>query len=86
MEFEDWLEQRKYVPAIEAFRDRMQFLKHHEKKQLIKKDVVLNGKDPLSDRLIQKMTNQFASHIMENPDAAEETIRLMNRIFHLELE
>ena len=85
-EFEDWLEQRKYVPAIEAFRDRMQFLKHHEKKQLIKKDVVLNGKDPLSDRLIQKMTNQFASHIMENPDAAEETIRLMNRIFHLELE
>lgn len=85
-EFEDWIEARKYVPAIEAFKDRMEFLKHHEKKQLQKKEVKLNGKDPLSERLIQKMTNQFASHIMENPDSADEVIELMNKVFNLELE
>ncbi len=85
-EFEDWIEARKYVPAIEAFKDRMEFLKHHEKKQLLKKEVKLNGKDPLSERLIQKMTNQFASHIMENPDSADEVIELMNKVFNLELE
>lgn len=85
-EFEDWLEARKLVPAIEAFRDRMTFLKHHEKKQLIKKEVKLNGKDPLSERLIQKMTNQFAAHIMENPDSADEVIEIMSKIFHLEIE
>ncbi|MDG4945538.1 glutamyl-tRNA reductase [Weeksellaceae bacterium KMM 9713] len=85
-EFEDWIESRKYVPAIEAFKDRMEFLKYHEKKQLQKKEVELNGKDPLSERLIQKMTNQFASHIMENPDSADEVIELMNKVFNLELE
>lgn len=85
-EFEDWIEARKYVPAIEAFRDRMEFLKFHEKKQLRKKEVALNGKDPLSERLIQKMTNQFASHIMEHPDSADEVIQIMNKIFHLDLE
>lgn len=85
-EFEDWIESRKFVPAIEAFRSRMEFLKFHEKKQLLKKEVRLNGKDPLSERLIQKMTNQFASHIMHNPESADEVIDLMNKIFHLELE
>ena len=85
-EFQDWIESRKFVPAIEAFRERMEFLKVHEKKQLIKKDVPLNGKDPLSERLIQKMTNQFAAHIMENPDSADQVIELMNKMFHLELE
>lgn len=85
-EFEDWLDARKYVPAIEAFKERMKFLKLHEKKQLLKKDVALNEINPLTDRLIQKMTNQFASHIMEHPDTANETVELMNKMFHLDLE
>lgn len=85
-EFEDWIDSRKFVPAIEAFRDRMEFLKYHEKKQLLKKDVQLNGSDPLSERLIQKMTNQFASHIMDHTESADEVIQLMNKIFHLDLE
>lgn len=85
-EFEDWIDARKYVPAIEAFRDRMQFLTQHEKKQLIKKEVKLNGKNPLTDRLIQKMTNQFAAQLMEHPENADEVINLMNKMFHLDLE
>ncbi|MDO5656141.1 MAG: glutamyl-tRNA reductase [Flavobacteriaceae bacterium] len=85
-EFEDWIEARKFVPAIEAFRYRMEFLKQHEKKQLIKKDIPLNGKDPLSERLIQKMTNQFAAHIMNHPESANDVIDLVNKIFHLDLE
>lgn len=85
-EFEDWLDSRRFVPAIEAFKGRMEFLKSHEKKQLLKKDVPLNGKDPLSERLIRKMTNQFAAHLMQYPENAEETIELMNSIFHLDLK
>ncbi len=85
-EFEEWLEQRQYVPAIEAFKGRMEFLKQHEKRQLAKKEVHINGNEPLSDRLIKKMTNQFAAHIMQNPDKAEEIIGLMNSMFHLDLD
>lgn len=85
-EFEDWLESRKYVPAIQAFKKRMEFLKEHEAKQLAKKNIPADAKDPLADRLIHKMTSQFADHIMEHPDKAEEVIKLMNEVFHLDLE
>lgn len=85
-EFEDWIEMRQHVPVIEAFRDRMLFLTQHEKKQLLKKEAVLCEKeDQLTIRLTQKMTNQFAAFLMENPQRAGETIDLMNEIFHLEI-
>ncbi|MGI9526904.1 MAG: glutamyl-tRNA reductase [Weeksellaceae bacterium] len=85
-EFEDWLEYRKLVPPIKAFKERMEFLKKHEAKQLAKKDIQVEEDDPLTDRLIHKMTNQFAAHIMEHPEKADEVIDLMNKIFHLDLE
>lgn len=85
-EFEDWIESRKYVPAIEAFRERMEFLREHEEKQLLRKNAVINGHDSVSDRLIHKMTGQFAAHILENPASADQVIELMNKMFHLELE
>lgn len=36
-EFEEWIEGRQFVPAIEAFKERMLFLARYEKKQLRKK-------------------------------------------------
>ncbi|MXV37152.1 glutamyl-tRNA reductase [Flavobacteriaceae bacterium Ap0902] len=85
-EFEDWLEYRKLVPPIKAFKERMEFLKKHEAKQLAKKGVNVDENDALADRLIHKMTNQFAAHIMEYPEKAEEAIDLMSKIFHLDIE
>lgn len=85
-EFEEWLESRKFVPAIEAFRERMEFLAEFEKRKLEKKDIEISEKS-LSTSLIQKMTNQFASYVMDSPEGeAEKTINLFNEIFHLELK
>ena len=86
-EFEDWIDGRQYVPAIEAFKERMLFLAQFEKKQLRKKEISLCSKsDRLTVRLTQKMTNQFASYLMENPDKATQTIDFINEIFHLDLK
>ena len=85
-EFEEWLESRKFVPAIEAFRERMEFLTEFEKRKLEKKEIEISEKS-LSTSLIQKMTNQFASYVMDSPEEeAEKTINLFNEIFHLELK
>lgn len=85
-EFEDWLEYRKWVPAIKAFKERMEFLKNHEAKQLAKKDINPEEDTPLADRLIRKMTNQFAVYLMNHPEQADDVIDLMNKMFHLDLE
>ena len=86
-EFEDWIDGRQYVPPIEAFKERMLFLAQFEKKQLRKKEISLCSKsDRLTVRLTQKMTNQFASYLMENPDKATQTIDFINEIFHLDLK
>lgn len=84
-EFEEWIDGRQYVPAIEAFKKRMLFLAQFEKKQLRKKEVNICPKgDRLTLRLTQKMTNQFASYLMENPEKAKEAIQLIDKIFHID--
>ncbi|MRJ10328.1 glutamyl-tRNA reductase [Ornithobacterium rhinotracheale] len=87
-EFEDWIEGRQFVPAIEAFKERMLFLARYEKKQLRKKEEIsiCPKGDRLSLRLAQKMTNQFAAYLMEHPDKAHQTIGFINEIFHLDLK
>ncbi|MDO5510190.1 MAG: glutamyl-tRNA reductase [Weeksellaceae bacterium] len=85
-EFEEWYALRQYVPAIEAFKARLDFLHTHEKKQLSKKNIHINDSEKLSQRLIRKMTNQFASHLMANPAKADEIISLMDEMFHLQIQ
>lgn len=83
-EFEDWMEQRELVPAIAAFRERMEFLKSYETKHLLKKESTQIN-DEVSNRLIKKMTNQFAVYLMENAENADDTIALFKDIFHLKI-
>lgn len=84
-EFEDWLENRKYVPAIESFKERMEFVSLFEKKKLEKKEETVEVEN-LADRIVRKMTNQFASYIMSHPEKADDVINLFDEVFHLDLE
>jgi len=83
-EFDEWLKTREFVPVIQSFKERLEFLQEFEIKNLKKKNPQINGKETLvAEKLVQNLTNQFASYLLENRDSAEETITMMEEIFRL---
>ena len=83
-DFYDWLENREFVPAIQSFKSRLEFLQQHEMSKLRKDNLEVSEKEiMLTNKLVQKITNQFASFLIENHDQSEETIDLIEKMFHL---
>ena len=83
-EFDEWLTTREFVPVIQSFKERLEFLQNHEIKNLKKKNPEINGKETLiAEKLVQNLTNQFASYILENRENADETIAMIEEIFRL---
>ncbi len=83
-EFNEWLKTREFVPVIQSFKERLEFLKEFEIKNLKKKNPQINGKETLvAEKLVQNLTNQFASYLLENRENADETITMMEEIFRL---
>src|SRR5690606_34150406 len=83
-EFNEWLKTREFVPVIQSFKERLEFLQEFEIKNLKKKNPQINGKETLvAEKLVQNLTNQFASYLLENRENAEETISIMEEIFRL---
>ncbi|MBA5628543.1 glutamyl-tRNA reductase [Moheibacter lacus] len=83
-EFDEWLKTREYVPVIQSFKERLEFLQAFETKNLKKKNPQINGKETLiAEKLVQNLTNQFASYLLENRENAGETIAMMEEIFRL---
>lgn len=83
-DFYDWLENREFVPAIQSFKSRLEFLQQHEMNKLRKDNLEVSEKEiMLTNKLVQKITNQFASFLIENHDQSEETIDLIEKMFHL---
>ena len=84
LEFDEWLKTREFVPVIQSFKERLEFLQQFETKNLIKKNPQINGKETLiAEKLVQNLTNQFASYLLENRENAGETIAMMEEIFRL---
>ncbi len=84
IEFNEWLKTREFVPAIQSFKERLEFLQEFELKNLKKKNPQINGKETLvAEKLVQNLTNQFASYLLDNRENAEETIMMMEEIFRL---
>lgn len=83
-EFDEWLKTREFVPAIQSFKERLEFLQQFELKNLRKKNPKINGTETeVAQKLVQNLTNQFASYILENRENAGETIAIMEEIFRL---
>jgi len=84
IEFDEWLKTREFVPVIQSFKERLQFLQSLEIKNLKKKNPEINGKETLvADKLVQNLTNQFASYLLENRENVEDTIAMIEEIFRL---
>ncbi|WP_395093458.1 glutamyl-tRNA reductase [Vaginella massiliensis] len=83
-EFGEWLKTRELVPYIQSFKSRLQFIQHSEVHNMKKDNMELDENEIiLASKLVQRMTNQFASYLLENREQAEDTYELMQKMFRL---
>jgi len=86
-DFLKWLETRKFAPVINALKDKLNTMKTEEIDFQTKK---IEGFDQLqaeiiSDRIIQKITKQFANHLKSNEVDTDDSLELIQKVFQLEL-
>jgi glutamyl-tRNA reductase len=71
-EFNDWLNNRKLVPAINA-------LINFQKKKI--KNFDETQAEILTNRFIQKITTQFVKHLKEEETSVNDSIQIMSKVF-----
>ena len=83
-EFIAWLEHRKYIPALNAFKEKIVLSK--KEKQEVENYISNCFGFQRKQKIAQKITGQIAAYLRENPHQADETIELISDIFQLESE
>ena len=81
-EFLTWVKHRKYIPALNAFKEKIVISK--KEKLELEKYVTHCFGYKRKQQIAQKITGQIAAYIRENPQNAEKTIELIEDIFELE--
>ena len=84
-EFLQWLHNRQYAPTLRALKAKLTAqqtseIKARERKQTLPEEATL-----VSDQIIQKITGQLANFLKENPNKAEDTLRIFKDVFQLEI-
>lgn len=83
-EFNQWLETRKFTPALIAVKKLMEDIQLQELEAHRKKNPSVDANSALavSDRLIQKLTNRMATHLRTSENAGE-SIKALKTLFNL---
>ncbi len=84
-EFFAWVEKRKHAPTIKALKEKLTALKENELAYQRKKIDGFNEEQAaiISDRIIQKITTQFANHLHSDAAPAESK-QLIHQVFNLD--
>ncbi|TMM58808.1 glutamyl-tRNA reductase [Maribacter algarum] len=87
-EFIRWLETRKFAPVIKALKKKLKTMKEEEMDYQSKKQSDFNEEqaDLISNRIIQKITKQFANHLKDDSVDADTSLALIKKVFQLEIE
>lgn len=87
-EFIQWLETRKFAPVIKALKMKLKTIKDEEMDFQSKKLSDFNSEqaDIISDRIIQKITKQFANHLKDDSVDADSSLQLIRKVFQLEID
>lgn len=87
-EFNQWLESRRYAPVIKALKQKLEHLKNEELDFQSRKieDFDKVQAETISDRIIHKITRQFANHLKDSEVDSEESLELIRKVFQLEIE
>jgi glutamyl-tRNA reductase len=73
-EFYIWLEHRKYVPTLKAFKDKLTQIEGFDSQW---------ETEMSPDQMAQKLTGQIAAYLRSNPKEADKTVALLNEVFQL---
>lgn len=84
-EFIQWLDSRKFAPAIQSLKNKLETIKNGEIDFQRKKFANFNEEqaEVLSNRIIQKITTHFINHLKET-SSVNESLTLLQEIFQLE--
>jgi glutamyl-tRNA reductase len=85
-EFTSWLETRKFAPVLKALKKKLKTMKDEELDFQSKKRSDFNTEhvDMVSDRIIHKITKQFANHLKSSNIDADDSLELIQKVFQLE--
>ncbi len=86
-EFNDWMEHRKYVPAVNALKVSLQAIQQDEINFYSKKNKEFNVEDAefITNRMIQKITTQFVKHLKDQETSVDQSIGVISKIFNTEI-
>ena len=76
-DFHVWLEHRKYVPTLKAFKKKLTQIENFDEDWEL---------ETSPDRMAQKLTGQIAAYLRSNPKEADKTVALLNEVFQLSPE
>nr|WP_196886883.1 glutamyl-tRNA reductase [Aureivirga sp. CE67] len=83
-EFLNWLEHRKFTPAVNALKESLRSIQNDEldfqSKKL--KDLNLEHAEIITSRLIQKITTQFVKHLKDEDTSMDMSIDVMQKVFN----
>lgn len=87
-DFIQWLETRKFAPVIKALKLKLKTMKDEEMDYHSRKlnDFNEDQAEAISNRIIQKITKQFANHLKDEDVDADSSLELIQKVFQLEIE
>lgn len=88
IEFSEWLNHRKFTPAITALKESLKTIQQGEiafhKKKI--KDFDESQAEVITSRFIQKITTQFVKHLKAEETSVSNSIEVMAKVFGANLE
>lgn len=84
-EFLVWTKSRKFAPTIHALKEKLNAIKEAELNFQSKKLIDFNEEQAeiISNRIIQKITSQFANHLKNDSTAVDESIEWIEKVFQI---
>tara|TARA_B110000902_G_scaffold52520_1_gene60724 strand:+ start:13022 stop:14257 length:1236 start_codon:yes stop_codon:yes gene_type:complete len=82
-EFKEWLNHRRFTPAIAALKQSLENIKNDEisfqKKKITGFDE--SQAEILTSRFIQKITTQFVKHLKDEETSVSQSLQVINKVF-----
>ena len=82
-EFNEWLNHRRFTPAIAALKKSLENIKNDEidfqKKKIAHFDE--DQAEILTSRFIQKITTQFVKHLKDEETSVSQSLKVINKVF-----
>lgn len=85
LEFNTWVNGRKYAPTIHALKAKLNDLVATELAFQRKKTINFHEEqaDLITSRIIQKITNHFATHLKDENTSVDESIEFIEKVFQI---